>query len=81
MNKFPKFGSEPKEYISLDIVKPHEKQAIRNHSQTLERLEERGGLGWLEILFALEDKNHSFHTKLTEMSARTKVLEIANLQK
>lgn len=75
-NKFPILGSEPKEYIPLDIVKSHEKQAIRNHSQTLERLAERGGLGWVEILFVLEDKNYDFHTKLTEMSARIKVLEI-----
>jgi len=81
MNRFPILGSEPKEYIPLDIIKLHEKQAIRNHSQTLERLAERGGLGWIEMLFVLEDKEYDFHTKLTEMSARTKVLEIVNLQK
>ena len=81
MNKFPILGSEPKEYIPLDIVKLHEKQAIRNHSQTLKRLAERGGLGWIEVLCVLEDREYDFHTKLTEMSARTKVLEIVNLQK
>lgn len=80
-NKFPILDSEPKEYIPLELVKPHEKQAIRNHNQTLERLSERGGLGWIEMLFVLEDKNYDFHTKLTEMSARTKVLKIVNLKK
>lgn len=80
-NKFPILGSEPKEYIPLDIVKAHEKQAIRNHGQTLERLAERGGLDWIEMLFVLEDKNCDFHTKLTEMFARTKVLEMVNLKK
>jgi hypothetical protein len=80
-NKFPILGSKPKEYIPLDIVKPHEKQAIRNHGQTFERLAERGGLDWVEMLFVLEDKDCDFHTELTEMSARTKVLEMVNLKK
>ena len=75
-NKFPILGSEPKEYIPLDIIKPHEKQALRNHGQTLKRLAERGGLGWIETLCVLEDREYDFHTKLTEMSARIKVLEI-----
>ncbi|WMJ81949.1 hypothetical protein RBU49_06790 [Clostridium sp. MB40-C1] len=81
MNKFPILGSEPKEYIPLDIVKPHEKQAIINHGQTLDRLSQRGGLDWVEMLFILEDKNYDFHTKLTEMSAKTIVLEIVNSKK
>ncbi len=79
-NKFPILGSEPKEYIPFEIVKSHEKQAIRNHSQTLGILAERGGLSWVEMLFVLEDKNYDFHTKLTEISARTKALEIVNSQ-
>lgn len=74
-DKFPILGTNPKEYILLDIVKSHEKQAIKNHSQTLERLAERGGLSWVEMLFVLEDKNYDFYTKLTEISARIKVLK------
>ncbi len=81
MNKFPILGSKPKEYIPLEVIKPHEKQAIRNHSQTLKRLAERGGLGWIEALCVLEDREYDFHTKLTEDDARTKVLEIVNSQK
>lgn len=78
-NNFPILGSNAKEYIKLDIIQPHEKQAIRNHSQTLKRLAERGGLGWIEALCVLEDREYDFHTKLTEKSARTRVLEIINL--
>ncbi|WP_315069636.1 hypothetical protein [uncultured Clostridium sp.] len=81
MNKFPILDSKPKEYIPLEAIKPHEKQAIRNHGQTLKRLAERGGLGWIEALCVLEDREYDFHTKLTETTARIKVLEIVNLQK
>ncbi|MGH4125124.1 MAG: hypothetical protein ACREV6_22135 [Clostridium sp.] len=79
--KFPILGSKPKEYIPLDIVNLHGEQAIRNHTQTLKRLAERGGLGWVEMLFVLEDKDYDFYTKLTETEARTKVLDIVDLQK
>jgi hypothetical protein len=79
-NKFPILGSEPKEYIPLDAIQPHEKQAIRNHTQTLKRLAERGGLGWIEALCVLEDREYDFHTKLTEEDAKIKVLEILNSQ-
>ena len=73
---FPILGSKPKEYIPWDIIKLHEKQAIKNHSQTLTRLAERGGLGWLEILFILSDEDYNFRTKLTDELAKPKVLEI-----
>lgn len=81
MNKFPILGSEPKEYIPLGMVQAHEKQALRNHGQTLKRLAERGGLGWIEMLFVLEDKEYDFNTKLTEKIARIKVLEIVKDEK
>ncbi len=81
MNKFPILGSKPKEYIPLEIIKPHEKQAIRNHGQTLKRLAERGGLDWIEALCVLEDREYDFHTKLTEEIARIKVLEVIKDEK
>lgn len=76
--EFPVLGSKPKEYIPLDIIKPHEKQAIINHSQTLQRLAERGGLSWNEILFVLEDEQFDYKTQISEMTARTKVLQFIN---
>lgn len=77
---FPILGSNPKEYISLSIVKPHEKQAIINHSQTLERLASRGGLSWVEMLFVLKDKPFNCKAQLSEMDAKTEVLKIVDLQ-
>lgn len=37
------------------LVAPHEKQAMRNHGQTLEQLAERGGLGFTEALAIMCD--------------------------
>lgn len=53
--KYPVIGTKPQEYIPHEVLIPHEKQAIYNHSQTLERLSERGGLSWYEILCILQD--------------------------
>ena len=41
--------------VPWDLVAPHERQALRNHDQTLERLAERGGLSPAELLAVLED--------------------------
>jgi len=62
-------------------VQQHEKQALRNHGQTLKRLAERGGLGWIEMLCVLENREYDFRTKLTEEVARIKVLEIIKDEK
>lgn len=40
--------------LPWDMIAPHEKQALRNHSQTLKRLAERGGLSAGEALAVLE---------------------------
>lgn len=53
--KYPVIGTKPQEYIPREVLIPHEKQVIYNHSQTLERLAERGGLSWYEILCILQD--------------------------
>jgi Asp-tRNA(Asn)/Glu-tRNA(Gln) amidotransferase B subunit len=45
--------------VSFDLVKRHEKQAMANHSQTVERLAERGGLSWFELLMVLTDSGSS----------------------
>jgi hypothetical protein len=36
------------------MLAPHEEQARRNHSQTLQRLAERGGLGPNEMLAVMD---------------------------
>jgi hypothetical protein len=45
--------------VSFDLVRRHEEQAYANHAQTVERLAERGGLTWLELLAVLVDKRWS----------------------
>lgn len=41
------------------LLAPHEKQALRNHGQTMQRLAERGGLSPAELMCVLEDKHWS----------------------
>ena len=57
-NAFPVLQpGKQQEYIPYNIIAPHEAQAMRNHGgQSLQRLAERGGLGWDEILAVLKDK-------------------------
>lgn len=42
--------------IPWAMIAPHEGQAYRNHSQTLERLDQRGGLDAAEAIAVLEDR-------------------------
>lgn len=46
----------PKSYIPWDVIAPHERQAQANHSQSLTRLAERGGLSPSEAVAVLEDR-------------------------
>lgn len=51
---FPIIGTN--ESVPWELVAPFEAQAIKNHSQTLKRLAERGGLDWHELLAVIEGK-------------------------
>lgn len=42
-------------YVPWDFILPHERQAKNNHYQTLERLAQRGGLSWMEMLAVIKD--------------------------
>lgn len=42
--------------VPFAMVLEHEGQCLKNHSQTVNRLAERGGLGWAELLAVLEDR-------------------------
>jgi hypothetical protein len=46
--------------VPWSLVLPHEAQAVKNHSQSLERLAERGGLAPSELLAVIGDRR--FHT-------------------
>jgi hypothetical protein len=49
--------------IPWDMIAPHEKWAMYNHDQTLERLAERGGLGPREILAVLDHRPLTFRDR------------------
>lgn len=50
------YGREEGACVPLALVLPHERQADRNHGQTLHRLAERGGLSACELAAVLEDR-------------------------
>lgn len=42
--------------VPWEFIAPHERQAINNHSQTLQRLDERGGLSPAEMMCVIEGR-------------------------
>ena len=44
--------------VPWDVVEPHNAQARKNHSQSVERLAERGGLHPIELVAVMEDKEY-----------------------
>lgn len=50
--------------VPWDFLAPHEAQAQKNHSQTLKRLSERGGLCPREILSVLDGKSWSAYVDM-----------------
>ena len=52
--KFPILGTGKS--IDWNLIAPHEKQAMENHGQTLEKLARRHGLSWYELLCVMADK-------------------------
>lgn len=46
------------EFVPWRFVAPHDDQARRNHSQSIARLSERGGLDVTELLAILEGRRH-----------------------
>lgn len=59
--RFPILETSPapqgaKQDVPWGLVEPHREQAQLNHYQSLERLAERGGLSWCELIAVLEDR-------------------------
>jgi hypothetical protein len=50
--------------LPWEMIEPHEKQAQKNHSQSLARLAERGGLSADEALRVLENRDLDFSNDL-----------------
>lgn len=55
--------------VPWDLVKDHDEQAQSNHSQSLERLAERGGLSPLELWCVVNDKKWHEKGNMTEAKA------------
>lgn len=56
------------------LVAPHERQAIRNHGQSLNRLAERQGLSWVELWHVINDKDWDYSRKHDNREAAAQVL-------
>jgi hypothetical protein len=54
--RFPIMLDKGRDSIPWKAIAPHERQADRNHRQTLERLAQRGGLSWCEACAVMEDR-------------------------
>ena len=59
--------------IPWKSIAPHEKQALINHGQSLEKHASRGGLSWCEALAVLQD---SKFIAMPEEEAKEKVLAL-----
>jgi uncharacterized small protein (DUF1192 family) len=62
--------------VPWQMLAPHEPQALANHQQTLERLAERGGLGWAEMLCVLEGRSWQKRSVSSDELAKPKVLAL-----
>lgn len=63
--------------VPLALVVAHERQAQRNHGQTVARLKERGGLSWCELAAVLEDRDwHKLDTDAAHEAAMRVVLAL-----
>jgi hypothetical protein len=59
------------------LVEPHRRQALANHSQTLERLAERGGLDPTELVAVLEDRPWRTMTQIDAVARLNELLAVA----
>lgn len=64
-------------YVPWSLLEPHENQALRNHSQTLKRLAERGGLGPDEMVRIIEGLRWDGGKMTSEESVRRLLGHIA----
>ena len=56
MKPFPVLQGDTIKSVPWEFIEPHERQAQRNHYQTLDRLAARGGLSPCEMLAVVEGR-------------------------
>lgn len=81
--RMPIMGSTLLSEIPFAMLVPHEKQALQNHGQTLNRLAERGGLDHSEAIDILEGRkwNTTKHCLENEHYLINKVREWRAIQR
>ena len=62
-------GTQYPRSVPWDLVKDHENQAQKNHSQSLDRLAQRGGLSPRELWSVVHDKDFYEVCDMTEAKA------------
>ena len=62
--------------VPWNFVEPARKQIETNHGQTLERLAERGGLCWYELLCGLQRQKLDFKIKINNESCGDAVKQL-----
>jgi hypothetical protein len=62
--------------IPFWIVEQHEAQAKRNHYQTVQRLKERQGCSWRELLAILTDRRYQDVPNMSNSAAMVEVVSI-----
>jgi hypothetical protein len=73
--RFAIHPSDQKKLASVpwDFIAPHFRRAESNHAQSLERLNERGGLGLEELWCVLNDKGLRYCRSITNDQALTEI--------
>ena len=77
-NRFPRITQSRTATPSIPswIVERHEAQALRNHSQTVQRLKERQGCSWRELLAILTDRRFQDVSVMSNSAAMVEVVSI-----
>lgn len=64
-----KYNGRKRCWVPMVLMRRHEKQAKKNHYQTLDRLRERGGLSAQEAMAVVADENYDERKYQDEDSA------------
>ena len=64
--------------VPWEMVEPFQERAYSNHSQSLERLDSRGGLSIQELYLLINDKSLRSFNELTDDQAEKYVINLLN---
>lgn len=80
---FPILGTG--QSVPYAFVEQFARRLHGNHSQTVERLAQRGGLSWCELFFAMHDKQFPWSSQINkafpfEQKVRSAIVEWESMQ-